>query len=133
MNKFIIFLFAILAFSACKKNANNQIEAADQAVVENLPQDTFSMPETPTFTDKAAQDYVTAYDAFLIEYKQAVISDDKIKLQELAGKMVELSSQGTAALKNLEGEEARKLSEYMGTRASEFTRISSKAYNNNTN
>ena len=133
MNKIIIFLFAVLAFSACKKNANNEMEAADQAVAENLPKDTFSMPATPTFTDKAAQDYVTAYDAFLIEYKQAVQADDKIKLQELAGKMVELSTQGVNALKNLSGEEATKLSEYMKTRAGEFTRISSKAYNSNTN
>lgn len=130
MNKIIIFLFAVLAFSACKKNASNEIEAADQAVAENLPKDTFSMPVTPTFTDKAAQEYVTAYDAFLVEYKQAVHADDKIRLQELAGKMVDLSTKGADALKNLSGEEATKLTEYMKTRAGEFTRISSKAYNN---
>ncbi len=129
MNKIIIVLFAVLSLSACK-NPNKEMKDADQTVAENLPADTFIIPPTPTFQDQASQNYVTAYDAFLIEYKAAVKADDKIRLQELGNKMVGLSTQGVDALKNLTGEESAKLSEYMQTRASQFSRISSGIYKN---
>ena len=128
MNKIIIFLLIIGTLGACKKNPEKEMQNANEAVAEAIPKDTITLTPTPTFTNEAAQKYVTAYDAFLVEYKDAAMADDKIKLQELGNEMVKLSTQGVDALKNLSGEEANKLTDYMRSRADRFSRISTGNY-----
>jgi|GEM_PF-5018254 len=123
MKKLIIFLLVAASFTACKRESK-EIKKANENTVASIPPDSTEISAAPSFTSKEAQDYVRSYDAFLYDYRAAVQDHDQVKLQELANKMIELSAQGNEVLKNLQGEDLTKLTEYLRTRAHEFSQIS---------
>jgi hypothetical protein len=122
MNKLFFILLFALTLGACK-NESKELKAADEATKEMVPADTLNIATAPSFSNPAAQEYVVLYDAFLANYIDAVRAKDNVKLQELSTQMVTLSSKGVEALKNLSGEEAIKMTEYMKLKSEEFAKI----------
>lgn len=121
MKKIVLFVFLAFAMGACKKTSTTETtETKVEETSTSVP-----MPETES---AAVTDYMKAYDAYLTEYKAAMIAKDKAKMDELANKGKELSVKGSEAMKQAQGKDLQRLTEYMKAKTDEFVAISQGKY-----
>ena len=121
MKKIVLFVFLAFAIGACKKTSTT--ETTKETTTETTT--TVEMPETQS---AAVKEYMEAYDAYLVEYKEAMKTKDQAKMAELGTKAQDLSTKGTEALKQAKGEDLTKLTEYMKAKTNEFVAISQGKY-----
>ena len=121
MKKIVLFVFLAFAMGACKKTATTETtETKVEETSTSVP-----MPETES---SAVKDYMQAYDAYLIEYTEAMKTKDQAKMVVLGNKGKELSAKGSEALKQAQGDDLTKLTEYMKAKTDEFVAISQGKY-----
>ncbi len=112
MKKIILFVFLAFALGACKKSTTTETTTTTSTTATEV-----EMPETES---PAVREYMEAYDAYLVEYREALKTKNQEKMVELSNRATELSKKGSDALAQAKGKDLEKLTEYMKLKTNEF-------------
>ena len=125
MKKMLLVLLTLgVVFSCGKKDESTtttKTETTTTTTAEPAKTDA-AATDVPTFKDPEVQKYVDSYQAFLKDVKDASVSKDAAKFQELTTvKVQELATQSEEAMKKLtDPAEKKKFNDYMEKAGKEF-------------
>ena len=118
-------ILAALAITSCKDKttAASAVNAKTETTTEEA---TTSKTGIPTFSDSNIQNYITSYDAYIEEYRNAAENKDMTALAGLAEKGQDLATQFQNFNGNLSTSDTEKLNTYVTEKAKELQEISKK-------
>ncbi|WP_108866782.1 hypothetical protein [Aquimarina aquimarini] len=128
-------LVAVLAVSCKGETKSNATEGSEKVeevaaeeTTEQAKEETTSEAASgvPTFSDKAVQEYVNSYEAYVEEYKKVAESKDMTAFASLGEKGQKLGQKAQEVMGNLSPEDGKKLSDYMTKKATQLQELSKK-------
>ncbi|WP_103866228.1 hypothetical protein [Aquimarina sp. I32.4] len=123
-------LVAVLTVSCKGETKTNDSEGSEKVeeTTEKAKEETSSEAASgvPTFSNKAVQEYVNSYEAYIEEYKKVAESKDMTAFASLGEKGQELGQKAQEVMGNLSPEEGKKLGDYMTKKATQLQELSKK-------
>ncbi len=125
---------AIILGTSCNKEAKNAESKTEKKEVVTTTktekkETTEATNGVPSFSDKAVQDYVNAYEAYVEDYKKAAEKKDMTAFAALGQKGQELGTKAQEINGNLSTDDAKKLGDYMMKKSKEIQAYSEKMMN----
>jgi PBP1b-binding outer membrane lipoprotein LpoB len=127
-----IALVSLIAVS-CKEAKEEKVEDSKATTEEVATDDKTdvatteeSTSDTPSFDNADVQAYVDSYESYIEEYAKVAESKDMSKMADLGNKGAELGKKAQDAMKNLTGDDAKKLTEYMTAKSKEIQALTAK-------